>query len=219
MKRSKKCAGIVGRAMLVACLIIGIAVSTLDAATQFFSVNMPNMEMTIQYILDLINTESGATESKQSVNTTWTYSAGAAGPCVLHVREDLQRLSPPPDSTTPAVPVHETVHYLIPVADIDFGPFGTHHILDRHRVMHQTIFMNHGTIRRWTGDSPVMPQQASVEFAAPINFGKPYVNIFEAPIRLENALRHLAFICQTSSKPDNDPFRNGCGVAVLNCSR
>jgi len=218
MKRSKNHAGIVRPAILVACLIIGISVSPLNAAPQFFSVNMPNMETTIQYILDLINTESGATESKQSVNTTWTYSAAAAGPCVLHVREDLQRLAPS-YATTPAAPVRETVHYLIPVADIDFGPFGTHHTLDRHRVMHQTIFMNHGTIRRWKGDSPVMPQDASVEFAAPINFGKPYVNIFEAPIRLENALRHLAFICQASSKPDTDPFRNGCGVARFNCSQ
>ena len=214
MKLGKNRAGIVSPAILLVCLVLGIAASPLGAAPQLF---LPNMETTIQYVLDLIDTESGATESTRSVNTSWEYSATAAGPCVLHLQEDLQRWSPP-DSTTRTVPVREIVHYLIPVADIDFGPLGTHHSLDRPRVMHSTIFMNHGTIRRWKGDSSIMPQDASVEFAVQIRFGKPYVNIFDAPIRLENALRHLAQLCQAASNPDTDPFRSGCGFVRSVCS-
>ena len=167
---------------------------------------MPNMETTVEYILDLVNTESGATELKRSVITSWAYSMEAAGPCILHLREDLRRVSAP-DSTTPTAPVRETIHYLIPVVDIDFGPLGTHNSLDWQRVMHVTIFMNHGTIRRWKGESSILPEDASVEFSAPINFGKPYVNIFDAPIRLQNALKHLSSLCQAVTKPDTDPFR------------
>jgi len=214
MKLGKNRAGIVSPAIVLVCLVIGIAASPLRAAPQLF---LPNMETTIQYVLDLINTESGAIESMWFVNTRWEYSATAAGPCILHLQEDLQRWSPP-DSTAPVAPVREIIHYLIPVADIDFGPLGTHHSLDVPRVMHSTIFMNHGTIRRWKGDSSVMPQEASVEFAAQIRFGKPYVNIFDAPIRLENALRHLAQLCQAVSKPDTDPFRSGCGFVRSVCS-
>jgi len=214
MKRMKNRAGIVTTAILLVCLVIGIAASPLGAAPQLA---LPNMEATIQYVLDLINTESGATVSMRSVNTSWEYFATAAGPCVLHLQEDLQRWSPP-DSTTPAAPVREISHYLIPVADIDFGPLGTHHLLERPRVMHSTIFMNHGTIRRWKGNSSIMPQDASVEFAAQIRFGNPYVNIFDAPIRLENALRHLARLCQAVSTPDTDPFRSGCAFGRSLCS-
>jgi len=214
MKRRKNRAGIVSPAVLLVCLVIGFTASPLGAAPQLF---LPNMETTLQYILDLINTESGATVSMRSLNTSWEYSATAAGPCVLHLREDLQQWSPP-DSTTPAVPVREIIQYLIPVADIDFGPLGTRHSLDPPRVMHSTIFMNHGTIRRWKGDSSIMPQDASVEFAAQIRFGKPYVNIFDAPIRLENALRHLAQLCQAVSQPDTDPFRSGCVFLGPVCS-
>jgi len=214
MKLGKNGVGIVKPAILLVCLVIGFTASPLGAAPQLF---LPNMETTIQYILDLINTESGASESMRFVNTSWEYSATAAGPCVLHLQEDLQRWSPP-NSTAPAAPVREIIHYLIPVADIDFGPLGTHHSLDVPRVMHSTIFMNHGTIRRWKGDSSVMPQEASVEFAAQIRFGKPYVNIFDAPIRLENALRHLSQLCQTVLKPDTDPFRSGCAFGRSVCS-
>lgn len=204
--------GIVRAAILLACMVIGIAASPLSAAPQtclppvLVAGCPPNMETTMQYILDLINSEAGATEMKRSVNTSWTYSVDAAGPCTLHLRENRQRLSPP-DPTNPTAPVRETFNYLIPVGDIGFGPGGTHQRLDQQRVMHLTIFMNHGTIRRWEGNSSILPQDASVEFAAPINFGKRNVNIFEAPIRLQNALEHLAFLCQAATKPDTDPFR------------
>ena len=167
------------------------------------------MDQTVQYIQNLVNTESGATESVKSVDTSRTYSITLVQPCTFDLREDLQRLIQP-NSTASASPVREIIHYLIPMADLDLGPLGTHHKLDRQSVMHVIIFNNRATIRRWTGDSPILLQDVPVVFEAAINFGKPNVDIFDAPVRLENALKHLALLCRAVTKPDMDPFRSQC---------
>ncbi len=186
-----------------ACFLIGNGARPLDAGHKAL---LPGIDQTEQYILDLVNTESGATKSLQAGETSWTYSMALACPCTLQLTEELQRLNGAvPGSSTP--PVREITHYLIPAADLDLGKFGTRLNLDRQGVMDVIISTERATIRRWHGDSAVMPETAPVEFEALVRFGKPNVDIFDITVRLENALKHLALLCRAVVKPDTDPFR------------
>src|SRR5262249_26731071 len=124
--------------------------------------------------------------------------------------EELQRLnSAVPGS--PAAPVGEITHYLIPAADLSLGKLGTRLNLDRQRVMNVIITTQPATIRRWHGDSMALPQNAPVAYEAPIKFGRHDVDVFDSSVRLENAIRHLALLCKAVAKPDNDPFRQRWG--------
>ena len=110
-----------------------------------------------------------------------------------------------PGSST--VPVGEITHYLIPADDLDLGKFGTRVKLDRQGVMLVIISTERATIRRWHGDSAALPQDAPVGYEAPVKFGKPYVDIFDVSVRLENALKHLGSLCRAEVRPATDPFR------------
>ncbi|SRR5881296_222285 len=186
-----------------ACFLIGNGARQLDAGHKAL---LPGIDQTVQYILDLVNTESGATKSLRTGETRWTYSMALAGPCTLELTEELQRLNGAvPGSLT--APVREITHYLIPAADLDLGKFGTRLKLDRQGVTNVIISTERATIRRWHGDSTAVPQNAPVEYEAPVRFSKPYVDIFDVTVRLENALKHLALLCRAKAKPDTDPFR------------
>ena len=189
--------------MLAVCFVIGAGSSKLDAAQIAF---LPGIDQTVQYILNLVNTESGATKSLQATEMRWTYSMALACPCTLTLTEELQTLnSAVPGGPTP--PVREITHYLIPAADLNFGQVGTRLKLDRQGVMQVIISTERATIRRWHGDSAAVPKNAPVEYEAPVRFSKPNVDIFDASVRLENALKHLASLCRAVGKPDTDPFR------------
>jgi hypothetical protein len=150
---------------------------------------------TLQYILNLVNTESGATQFLPAGETTWTYSMAVAGPCTLHLREERQIVSPARGSS-PSTTVREVTHYLIPLADLNVGPLGTRLDLDRPGVMQVIIATQNATIRQWQGDSATMPSDAPVAYEAPIRFGKPYVDIFVVSVNLDSAIRHLAPLCR-----------------------
>src|SRR5262245_23094897 len=195
-----------------AYFVIGTSGRSFDAAAQVFA---PGTDQTVEYILNLVNTESGATRSLQTGETRWSYSMALAGPCTLMLTEQLQRVNSavPGSSSTPAGKI---TRYLIPVDDLDLGKFGTRIKLDRPGVMLVIISTERATIRRWQGDSAALPQDAPVAYDAPIRFGKPNVDIFDVPVRLANALKHLACLCRAQANPDTDPFRPPlrCGSGV-----
>src|SRR5262245_36774267 len=87
-------------------------------------VSCPGIDTTVQYILNLVNTESGAKQSLQGVEKKWTYSMAPADPCTLLLTEELQTVNTAAGSS-PATPVRKITHYLIPVADLNLGKFGT----------------------------------------------------------------------------------------------
>jgi len=148
-----------------------------------------------QEIVNLVHTAAGARESSTSEEIVWTYSMTFPGPCMLNLTEHKQTWKKqPPD--TPVTSIRETTQYLIPAADLEFGAFATHHTLERQGYMRLIMFTGRATIRRWHGDSPTPPEEAPVLFEAPINFGKPNVDIFAVPVRLQEALMHLASQCQ-----------------------
>ncbi len=183
--------------------LIGTGIRQLNAIQNVFS---PGMVQTVQYILNLVNTESGATKSLGTGETRWTYSMSVADPCTLKLTEELQTLnSAVPNGST--APVREITNYLIPAADLDFGKFGTRLKLEPPGVMRFIISTERATMRRWQGVSAAMPQNAPVEYEVPVRFGKPNVDIFDVPVRLENALKHLASLCRVEAPPDTDPFR------------
>jgi len=188
--------------LAAASFLIGTGACKLDAAQN----SCPTcIDQTAQYIVNLVNTESGATKTLKTGETKWSYSMALTGPCVFTLTEELQRLnSAVPSSPTP--PVREITPYLIPAADLDLGKFGTRLKLER-GVMHVIISTERATIRRWQGDSPALPQNAPVAYEAPVRFGKPDVDIFDVTVRLENALKHLASQCRLQVRPDTDPFR------------
>ena len=187
---------------VAACLAIGSGASRLDARQN--ACCLPDIYQTGQYILNLVNTESGATRPLPSGGAaTWTYSMALVDQCTLRLTEELQRTN----SSVPSSPSVQITNYLIPAADLDFGKLGTRLKLDRQGVMHVIVSTKRSTIRRWQADSPVMPQSARVEFVAPIRFGKHNVDTFDVTVRLENALKHLAVLCRLSAPPDLDPFR------------
>jgi hypothetical protein len=190
-----------GSLVLAVCLVIGAAFR-LDARHNDF---LPGIDQTVQYILNLVNTDSGATRSLKGSEGKWTYSMALAEQCTLRMTEELQRTNSAVPST--AAPSVQITNYLIPAADLYFGKLGTRLHLDRQGVMHVIISTKQSTIRRWPGDSAAMPHSAHVEIEAPIRFGKPNVDVFDVTVRLENALKHLAELCRLAAGPDLDPFR------------
>ena len=163
----------------------------------------PNLKQTGQYIRDLVNTQSGATRSMRSDETTWSYSMALDGPCTLDLTEEREdvRLS---GAAGAGPPVRQFTHYLIPAADLGFGGFSTHNEFELGSFMSVVIFADHATIRRWYGDSPTPPPDAEVLYDASINFGKPDVDIFDVPLRLVNALEHLTSLCRLTQQPGTE---------------
>jgi hypothetical protein len=191
-------------AICAAFCAAGIGASEMDAVQQSPTAGV---DQTVQFILNVINIESGATRSVQSEDTTWAYSATFTNPCTLDLTEERQNvhLNNAADGA-PIVPIRQRTHYLIPTADLEFGSFSTHHTLEQ-GFMRVIIFTKHATIRRWYGDSSTAPEDAQVVFEASINFGKPDVDIFNIPSHFENALEHLTHLCQCQAKEETDPIR------------
>ena len=155
----------------------------------------PGINETAQEIFNLVNTQSGASESSNTGETVWTYSLNLADPCMLNLIEQKQTLK---KGTSDGIvtPIRKITHYLIPAADLEFGKFSTHHTLERQGYMRVIMFTRRATIRRWHGDSSIPPEDAAVIFDASINFGKPNVDIFEVPLIFEDALSHLTSLCR-----------------------
>src|SRR5206468_8748814 len=154
----------------------------------------PGINETAQEILNLVNTESGASESSKSGEAVWTYSLNLADPCLLNLTEQKQTLKKE-NSAGSVTPIREITHYLIPAADLEFGAFSTHHTLEQ-GYMRVIMWTKRATIRRWRGDSSTPPEDAPVIFNAAINFGKPNVDIFEVPLLFEDSLKHLTGLCR-----------------------
>ena len=195
-------------AKVLSILMLAAAYVVMGASTckPVVGVTCRGVDDPLQYIVNLVNTESGATQVLQAGEITWTYSMAVAGPCTLYLTEELQRVNTARGSS-PTAPVREVTHYLIPLADLNLGPLGTRIELGRPgSVMQVIIATQHATIRRWHGDSATMPPDAPVAYEAPIRFGKPNVDIFVVTVRLENALRSLAPFCGATARPDSDPF-------------
>src|SRR5262249_35227702 len=129
-----------------------------------------------------------------SGETVWTYSLNLANPCMLDLTEQKQTLKKQ-NSDGSVTPIREITHYLIPAADLEYGAFSTHHTLEQ-TYMRVIMWTKRATIRRWRGDSPTPPEDALVIFEAPINFGKPNVDMFEVPLVFEDALMHLTGLCR-----------------------
>lgn len=168
----------------------------------------PGLEQTVQYILSVVNTESGAIRSSPSENTTLSYSMTFAAPCTLALTEVRQTVQSNAAGGSPVAPVREITHYVIPAEDMDFGRFSTHNALERDGTMRVTIFTTRASIRRWYGGGSTMPPEAEVVFNAAINFGKGDVDNFDIPLRLEDALHHLTCLCQAAAKPGSDSCRS-----------
>jgi hypothetical protein len=166
----------------------------------------PGIIESAQEILNLVNTKSGASESSKSGEAVWTYSLNLADPCMLNLTEQKQILEKGTSDGT-VTPIREITHYLIPAADLEFGPFSTHHRLEPQGFMRVIMFTRRATIRRWHGTSSTPPEDASVIFDAAINFGQPNVDIFEIPIIFEDALMQLTSFCQTETKLVQHPSR------------
>jgi len=189
----------VGFALCAAFCAIAIGAYRLDA----FQRSCCSVNGTTQAILYFVNTQSGASESSKSGETVWTYSLNLTDPCTLNLTENKRGLRKETDGSV--TPIRETTHYIIPAADLEFGAFSTHHTLEP-GYMHVIMYTKHGTIRRWHGDSSIPPQDAAVLYDTAINFGKPNVNIFEVPLRFEDALMDLAGLCRAQTEPLPEPF-------------
>jgi hypothetical protein len=179
-------------ALCVAFCAIAICAYQLDAFPQSCC---PGINETAQAILNLVNTQSGASESSKSAEAVWTYSLNLADPCTLNLTEQKQTLKKE-NSDGSVTPILEITHYLIPAADLEFGAFSTHHTLEQQGYMRVIMWTRRATIRRWRGDSSTPPKDAAVIFNATINFGKPNVDIFEVPLIFEDALEHLTDFCR-----------------------
>jgi hypothetical protein len=182
----------IASALCAAFCAIAIGVYPLDAFQQSCC---PGINETAQEISNLVNTQSGASESSKSGETVWTYSLNFADPCMLNLTEQKQTLKTG-TSDGSVTPIRKITHYLIPAADLEFGKFSTHHTLEPQGFMRVIMFTRRATIRRWHGDSSTPPEDALVIFDAAINFGKPNVDIFEVPGLFEDALMHLTSLCR-----------------------
>jgi hypothetical protein len=180
----------IASALCAAFCAIAIRAYPLDA----FQQSCPGICETAQEILNLVNTEAGASESSKSGEAVWTYSLSLADPCLLNLTEQKQILNHG-TSDEAVIPIREITHYLIPAADLEYGKFSTHHTLEP-GFMRVIMFTGHATIRRWRGDSSIPPKDAPVIFDATINFGKPNVDIFQVPGIFEDALMHLTSLCR-----------------------
>src|SRR5215471_13090523 len=181
----------IASALCAAFCAIAIGADRVDAFQQLCG---PGINETAQAILNLVNTQSGASESSRSGETVWRYSLNFADPCTLNLTEQKQTWKNE-NSDGSVTPIREITHYLIPAADLEFGRFSTHNTLEP-TYMRVIMWTRLATIRRWRGDSSNPPEDASVMFNAEINFGKPNVDIFEVPLVFQDALRHLSCLCQ-----------------------
>ena|SRR5262245_30873607 len=181
----------IASALCAAFCAIAIGVHRLDAFQQLCC---PGINETAQEILNIVNTQAGASESSKSEVTIWTYSLNFVDPCMLNLTEQKQTLKKGAFDGT-VTPVRTITHYLIPAADLEFGRFATHHTLEP-QGMRVIMWTRRLTIRRWHGDSSIPPKDAPVTVEAAINFGKPNVDIFEVPLLFENALMHLTALCR-----------------------
>ncbi len=152
----------------------------------------------IQYVVNLVNADAGTTQTSQAGETTWTYSMANAGSCTLLLTEEVRRVNTA--GSVPAAPIREITYYLIPAADLDFGKFGTRLKLDRAGGMQVIINMEHASIRRWRGDPSIMPPDAPLGYETQIRIGKPYVDILDVSLRLEDALKYLASSCRAERR-------------------
>jgi hypothetical protein len=191
----------IASALCAAFCAIAIGASPLDAFQQSCC---PGINETGQVLLNMVNTESGASESSKSEETVWTYSLALADPCTLNLTEQKKTLKNR-NSEGPVTSTRETTHYLIPAADLAFGRFSTHNTLKK-GFMRVILFTQRATIRRWHGDSANPPEDAAVIFDAGINFGKPNVDIFEVPVIFQDVLMHLTGLCRAAIKPVPHPF-------------
>ena len=180
----------IAAALCAAFCAIAIGAYRLDALQHSCC---PGINETAQALLNLVNTQSGASESSRSEETLWTYSLNLANPCTLHLIEQKQTWKN--ENSGSVTPIREITHYLIPAADLEFGAFSTHHTLEPY-YMRVIMWTRGATIRRWRGDSSTPPEDAAVIFNAAINFGKPNVDIFEVPLLFEDALIHLSGLCR-----------------------
>jgi len=174
---------------------VGIGTDRVDAFRQSF----PGMSETAQYILNVVNTESGATRFSGLGRTAWAYSLDFPDPCTLNLTEERKTLNKTTSGDS-ATPLTETTHYLIPAADLEFGKYSSHHTLEP-GFMRVIIFANRATIRRWRGPLTTPLEDVPVVFTTSINFGKPNVDIFDVPLRFENALKHLTCLCRAEVTP------------------
>src|SRR5215510_7708118 len=116
----------IASALCAAFCAIAIGAYRLDASQQSCCAGINE---TAQAILNLVNTQSGASESSKSEETFWTYSLNLADPCMLSLTEHKQTLKKE-NADGSVTPLREITHYLIPAADLEFGAFSTHHKLD-----------------------------------------------------------------------------------------
>jgi len=187
----------IASALCAAFCAIAIGVCSLDAFQQSCC---SGINETALEIWNLVNTQSGASESSKSGETVWTYSLNLADPCMLNLTEHKHILKKGTSDGT-VTPIREITHYIIPAADLEFGPFSTHHTLEQQGYMRVIMWTRRATIRQWRGDSSTPPEDAPVIFVAAINFGKPNVDIFEVPLLFEDALMHLTSLCRAEMKP------------------
>ncbi len=182
----------IASALCAAFCAIAIGAYRLDAYQQSCC---PGFNETAEVILNLVNTQSGASESSKSGETVWRYSLNFADPCTLNLTEQKQTLKKE-NSDGSVTPILEITHYLIPVGDLEFGEFATHNTLEQQGYMRVIMWTKRATIRMWHGDSSTPPKDAPVMFNAAINFGKPNVDIFEVPLLFQDALMHLTDFCR-----------------------
>ena len=168
------------------------------ACSQVVGVPCRSADEAVQYVVNLVNADAGTTQSSQAGETTWTYSMAHAGPCTLLLTEEVRRVNTAVSG--PTAPIREITYYLIPAADLDFGKFGTRLKLDRAGGMQVIINMEHASIRRWRGDPAVMPPDAPLGYETQIRFGKPYVDILDVTLRLEDALKYLGSSCRAERR-------------------
>src|SRR5262245_32774013 len=167
----------IASALCAAFCAIAIGAYRLDAFQQSCC---PGINKTAQAILNLVNTQSGGSESSKSGEFVRTYTLDLPDPCMLNLTEQKQTLRNE-TSDGSVTPTREITHYLIPAADLEFGAFSTHHMLEQ-RQMRVIMWTKRATIRRWHGDSSTPPEDAAVIYNAAIDFGKPNVDIFEVPL-------------------------------------
>src|SRR5262249_56048917 len=104
----------IASALCAAFCAIAIGAYRLDAFQQLCG---PGINETAQAILNLVNTQSGASESSRSGETVWTYSLNFADPCTLNLTEQKQTRKNE-NSDGSVAPIRATTHYLIPAPDL-----------------------------------------------------------------------------------------------------
>src|SRR5262245_23651636 len=143
----------IASALCAAFCALAIGAYRLDA---FQQPCCTRIDETVQAILNIVNTQSGARVSSKSEEIVWTYSLDLPDPCTLNLTEHKQTLKKD-NSDGSVTPIRETTHYLIPAADLGFGPFSTHHTLEQ-GYMRVIMWTRSATIRRWSGDSLTPPE-------------------------------------------------------------